>query len=67
MALYYTKGMAHFPISFPEKKTQCRFCPLLSAQSDIKRYTCRATGEYILNPASERGDKCPIYFENEEI
>lgn len=63
--LYYTTGRADIPIHFPEDKVHCQWCSLfLRYEENFKRYSCRLTGEWILDPFHERGRLCPLIFDS---
>ena len=64
---YYTNGTATVAIHFPEDDVFCRWCPLfLRYEEAYRRYSCRLTGEWILDPFNERGQKCPLQFNGKE-
>lgn len=69
---YYTSGVAHVDVHFPENKVCCANCvPFCRYEEAFRRYSCRATGEQILTPFSTVGQLCPIEFakpeENDKI
>lgn len=62
---YYTSGVAHVDIHFPEDKVCCTNCVVFCRYEEaFKRYSCRATGEQLLHPFIRRGEMCPIEFNN---
>ena len=63
---YYTKGIAEITVNFPEDKIACKWCPLfLRYEKDYARYSCRLTGEWILDPLHSIGGQCPLKIESE--
>ena len=61
---YYTTGIAHVVVNFPENVTACCYCSFCYAEESLKRHKCRLTGEIIVNPYNlYRGANCPIVFE----
>lgn len=64
---WYTSGVAHVPIHFPEDKVCCSNCvPFCRYEEAFRRYSCRATGEQLLYPNTTVGLQCPIQFIKEE-
>lgn len=62
----YTNGKAMTTIYFPNGNNVCRWCHLfLKYEENYKRYSCRLTGEWILDPLNERGTNCPLKIEEE--
>mgnify|MGYP001272840348 CR=1 FL=1 len=63
---WYTSGVAHVEIHFPEDKVCCANCvPFCRFEEAFKRYSCRATGEQLLCPFATIGAMCPIKFKEE--
>lgn len=63
---WYTSGVAHVPIHFPEDKVCCFNCiPFCRYEEAFRRYSCRATGEQLLYPGTTIGAQCPIQFKEE--
>ena len=55
-ALYLTD-----PFWFPKGKKVCRYCLIgCRYEEDFKRFSCRFTGEWLLEPFKERGHFCPL-------
>lgn len=51
-------------VYFPNGDCVCKWCPLFLRYEDaFKRYSCRLTGEWILDPTHERGANCPLIME----
>lgn len=64
---WYTSGMATVDVHFPEDRICCSNCVVFCRYEDaFRRYSCRATGEQILSPFTQRGAACPIKFEEAE-
>lgn len=63
---WYTSGTAHVPVKFVEDKVCCANCIVFCRYEEpFRRYSCRATGETLLRPATEIGAQCPIEFDEE--
>lgn len=63
---FYTHGSARIVVHFPEGDECCRWCPLfLRYEENFKRYSCRLTGEWIIEPQHERGEQCPLEMGDE--
>lgn len=63
---FYTHGRAETQINFPNGDEACRWCHLYLRYEDAyKRYSCRLTGEWILDPMNERGASCPLAIDKE--
>jgi hypothetical protein len=61
---FYTTGKAEVTVHFPEDKVCCQYCPLyLRYEENFKRYSCRLTGEWIIDPFHEIGTGCPLTFD----
>jgi hypothetical protein len=61
----YAKGIASLNIYFPESKICCNYCLLCRYEEAYKRYSCRATDEWLLNPFIGIGEQCVIKFKEE--
>lgn len=59
---YYTFGVARFPVPFPEGRTICAYCPHLTRVYGM-RHQCRITDEILLYPETQRGERCPVEFD----
>lgn len=60
---HYAAGVVKVPVYFPNGDVSCRWCPLfLRHEEAFKRYSCRLTGEWILDPLHGIGGKCPLEF-----
>lgn len=63
----YATGTAEVEIHFPNKDCAYRWCWLfLKYEENYKRYSCRLTGEWILDPYHQIGAECPLKFKKEE-
>lgn len=64
---YYTRLELRIQISFPKDKVVCQYCRLFCrAEENFKRYSCRLTDEWLLDPFHERGQMCPLTYTEEE-
>lgn len=64
--LEYLNGVVVHDIHLPLKYPFCQYCiTFLRYEDGYKRYSCRLTGETIIDPLHSRGDKCPIQFKEE--
>ena len=64
---HYARGQAVVDVFFPNGDVACKWCSLfLRYEEPFKRYSCRLTGEWILDPAHECGAKCPLIMEVNE-
>ena len=64
---FYTHGTTDVTIHFPNGDEACRWCWLfLKYEENYKRYSCKYTGEWILDPIHCRGAKCPLKIKKEE-
>lgn len=64
---WYDKAVAHVPVFFPEGKRTCQYCKLFCRYEEpFKRYSCRITNEWLMNPMHEIGTECPLVFEKGE-
>ena len=61
---WYATGTVTVPIGFPEGDVCCKWCKLFLRYEDaFKRYSCRFTEEWIIDPAHGIGQRCPLVFE----
>ena len=59
-ALYLTD-----PFWFPKGKKVCRYCLIgCRYEEDFKRFSCRFTGEWLLEAFKERGHFCALKEKN---
>lgn len=64
---FYTKGQVVTEINFPNDDIACRWCHLyLRYEENFKRYSCKLTGEWIIDPIHCIGNRCPIVLEVKE-
>ncbi len=63
--LSYINGVVVLDVSLPTKAPYCQYCKLAKYEESFRRYSCRATGEWLLNPLSSRGAECSIQFKEE--
>lgn len=57
----YKKGKTEVEINFPNDDVACRWCWLfLKYEDNYKRYSCRLTNEWILDPLNCVGEQCPL-------
>ncbi len=64
---FYTHGTTDVTIHFPNGDEACRWCWLfLKYEENYKRYSCKYTREWILDPIHCRGAKCPLKIKREE-
>ncbi len=60
----YKKGKTEVEINFPNGDIACRWCWLfLKYEENYKRYSCRLTSEWILDPLNCVGEQCPLKIE----
>lgn len=60
---WYDKAVAHVPVFFPEGKRTCQYCKLFCRyEENFKRYSCRLTDEWLLDPMHNVGWMCPLDF-----
>lgn len=65
--LSYVTGQTTVAVHFPNGDCVCRWCPLfLRYEEAYRRYSCRLSGEWILDPVHERGTRCPLAMEEDE-
>lgn len=61
--LHYEKRTTEIPVYFPNGEIVCKWCRLFLRYEDaFQRYSCRLTDEWILDPAHEIGQSCPLTF-----
>ena len=61
--LWYTYGVAHVPVSFPEGKADCRHCRFVRFMEPYRLYRCALlTTENLIEPSKldELHPLCPI-------
>ena len=64
---FYTHGTTDVTIHFPNGDEACRWCWLfLKYEENYKRYSCKLTREWILDPIHCIGEKCPLKIKKEE-
>ena len=64
---HYTHGTTEVTINFPNGDEVCRWCwVFLKYEENYKRYSCKKTGEWILDPIHCIGEKCPLKIRREE-
>ena len=65
--LWYTGGIAHVSVAFPEDRVRCSECKVFCRYEEaFRRYSCRATGEQLLYPFDTIGALCPIEFDQNQ-
>lgn len=65
--LHYEKRTTEIPVYFPNGEIVCKWCRLFLRYEDaFKRYSCRLTDEWILDPAHEIGQNCPLTEEKKD-
>lgn len=58
---WYTKATGEITVNFPEDQVLCRWCKsFLKYEEYFKRYSCRLTDEWILDPFHSIGMLCPL-------
>ena len=58
---YYTSLSLEMLVHFPEGQATCQYCKLFCRyEENFKRYSCRITEEWLINPFKERGKFCPL-------
>lgn len=58
---YYTALTTPVTVHFPVDAVHCQYCNLFCRyEESFKRYSCRLTGEWLLDPFHDTGDKCPL-------
>ena len=62
----YATAYINLPVSFPDGKVACCYCKLFCRyEENFKRYSCRLTEEWLLNPFITIGERCPLEFKKE--
>lgn len=62
---HYAKGTGLISVYFPDGKICCNYCLFCRYEDAYRRYSCRATSEWLLTPFATVGDNCPLKFEEE--
>ena len=58
---FYTARVVQIDVYFPEGHEACQFCRLFCRYEDsFRRYSCRLTDEWLLDPFHDRGRLCPL-------
>ena len=58
---WYTDLEADVAVHFPEGHIACQYCRLFCRyEENFKRYSCRLTEEWLIDPFHERGRLCPL-------
>lgn len=47
---YYTIGVAHVPVHFPENEVKCKYCAFCRAETELSRYWCRLVNRMVYSP-----------------
>jgi hypothetical protein len=63
--LTYEHGVIVVDITLPGKAPFCQYCPMIKQEEFLRRFSCRVTGEWLMNPFNGRGIECPIQFKEE--
>ena len=64
---FYTTRTATVDVYFPEGHEACQFCRLFCRyEENFKRYSCRLTDEWLMDPFHNRGLLCPLTKSEEE-
>lgn len=64
---WYTSGIAHVSVHFPEDAVCCKYCSFCRAESELGRYWCRLLNSMVYAPNSGVLENCPIVLgENKE-
>ena len=62
--LSYKRASILVNINFPNQEKACKWCHLFCKyEENFKRYSCKLTGEWILNPLNAVGEFCPLEWE----
>ena len=66
---FYTEMEANVRVYFPCEHVTCNYCQLFCRyEENFKRYSCRLTGEWLIDPFHCVGEKCPLRkIENKQI
>lgn len=60
---FYEDARAHVDVHFPEGHIACQYCRLFCRyEENFKRYSCRLTDEWLLDPMHNVGRMCPLDF-----
>ncbi|MEG0897847.1 MAG: hypothetical protein RSF73_09910 [Ruthenibacterium sp.] len=58
---YFTPKTAAVTVYFPTDRVQCQYCALFCRyEENFKRYSCRLTNEWLLDPLHTVGEQCPL-------
>lgn len=57
---FYTPAKLEYEFGFPNDNCVCQWCPFCYPEATLQRHRCRVTGEYLVYPFTERGQKCPV-------
>ena len=64
---FYTALTATIDVYFPEGHEACQFCRLFCRyEENFKRYSCRLTDEWLMDPLHNRGLLGPLTKSEEE-
>ncbi len=61
------KAKIDIEIDFPDGHHVCAFCPFIKYNLGLNRSTCMVTGEIIPFVTANRGKRCPLKFEEDEL
>lgn len=65
---FYKSGTAPVTIYFPNGDICCRWCWLfLKYEHDFRRYSCRLTNEWIIDPLNDIGENCPLKIKEDDV
>lgn len=60
---WYETATATVPVHFPEGHIACQYCKLFCRYEEgFKRYSCRLTDEWLIDPMHNIGFDCPLKF-----
>lgn len=62
---FYEDGNLICTVGFANGKRVCMNCPFAYAERELDRIRCRITSEILHFPNTERGQKCPIVFQED--
>ena len=63
---WYTHATAENDVYFPEGHVACQYCQLFCRyEENFRRYGCRLTGEWLLDPFHNIGLMCPLKFKED--
>ena len=58
---FYTEKQAVISVYFPEGHETCQYCrPFCRYEDSFKRYSCRLTDEWLIDPMHTKGKLCPL-------